>query len=261
MDSTFTLWLASQPLWISTVLVVGTGVMIAALGNILIGFYYTQMELASNNIIGGFKFGFLAELYAVMVALALVGTWDIYQSARSTVQNEVAALHYLDQAALIFDPDDAARIRDALRRYISAVIGLEWSTMQVGRPSAEAERAFSEVIQAFLQVESPRSNIAAVQQSLGQTFQQIAEYRQLRVSTISRSLSYLIWYMILFATLASIAFPWFFGNGNRLFQVLMSMLLAAIIMLIVLVALKLSHPFTGETGISPDPFLLLMQRM
>ncbi len=261
MDSTFTLWLASQPLWISTVLVVGTGVMVAALGNILVGFYYTQAELAANNIIGGFKFGFLGELYAVMVALVLVGTWDIYQSARTTVQSEVAALSYLDQAARIFDPDDAQRIHEALRRYIGAVIGLEWSTMQVGRPSQEAERAFAEVIQAFLQVDSPRANIGAVQQSLGQTFQQVAEYRQLRVSTISRSLSYLVWYMIMFATLAAIVFPWFFGNGNRSFQVLMAMLLAAIIMLILLVGLKLSHPFTGETGISPDPFLLLMQRM
>lgn len=263
MDLNIFLWLASLPMSVSAPLIVGAGVLLSLLGTYVASIFYTELELQGNNTVGAPKFTFIGQVYSVTLALALVGAWDVYQSARDNVQREAAALISLDNAARVFsDPTqtrDQAEIRRTIRYYGRAVVEKEWKTMTFGLENPEVSHRYQRLVELFTSIEPTSASQIAVQQNAIRWLADINEYRVVRVSTLSNTLIGLIWILILTGALVSIAFTWFFGSPNVWAQASMSAIIAAFLMLHLLVILKLTHPFAGETAITPHPFLQVTQ--
>lgn len=74
-------------LGVPLLLAVGIGHVIQAL--------FTPQELAANAAVGATKYSFIVEVYAVVAALTLVGSWDIYQTSRDNLQREAGGLYLL----------------------------------------------------------------------------------------------------------------------------------------------------------------------
>ncbi|MGQ0664093.1 MAG: bestrophin-like domain [Pseudomonadota bacterium] len=257
------LWLASEPLWQSASITIGALVLLATLGHVIVHQFWTEAELLGNNQVGGFKYEVIGEIYSVILVLALIGTWDIYTTARNNVQREAATLSMLKEAAAVYsEPSQVeaqAEMRQHIRLYARAVVDKEWKILERGQASPEAAVELSNLAAAFLRVDPVNARQQALQQNTAQWLATINEIRSFRLTTISRSLTGLVWGLMLAGTVVVILFPWYFSTPNVIGQTSMSAVLAGVLGAVLLVIVRLAHPFSGETAISAEALVLLAQ--
>ncbi len=255
--------LARIPLDIAVPLLIGIAVLISLIGTWVVNTIYTPFQLEPNNVVGGMKFGFLGEIYAVTLALALIGAFDRYTDAQTTVQKEVATLVALDRAADAYNEpnqgDTRARMKSAVREYARAVVEKEWRTMSLGVPSFEVTHRLGQLSDAFIKADPITGAQQALQQNTVEWVRQVNESRSFRLTTVSRSLVSLVWILLGLGTTIAIVFPWFFGTTNVVSQAAMSAILVSFLVMHLVVVLHLAYPFVGETAVSPSAFLAVAQ--
>jgi hypothetical protein len=214
-------------------------------------------------MVGAVKYGFVVEIYAVVAALALVGAWDTFQTARDTLQKEASGLYMLAQAIETYDGADfaatRAEMRASIRSYASAVVAHDWPAMQAGHASSGSDAAFQRMTRVYLDVEGQRTAQQALQQNTADWLAQVAEARIERLSVQSRTLSGLIWMLVLTVSVAVIAFQWFFGGASAAMHYAMAAVIAVIVGSVLLVSIKLAFPYVGDPALlTPAPFLAMM---
>ncbi len=256
--------LAALPAWLGMLLAITVPVVLALMIGRVIFSLFTPQEFLANAQVGATKYGFIVEIYAVVAALALVGAWDTYQTARDTLQKEAAGLYMLAHAVDTFDGPALQPVREemrgALRAYASAVAEEDWPAMQAGIGSNASDAAFSRLTRVFLDADGEKPSQQVLQQKTGDWLGQVAEARIARLSVGSRTLSGLIWMLVLTTSVAVIAFQWFFGGGTAAMHYAMGAVIAVIVGSVLLVSLKLAYPFVGDPPLlTPRPFLALME--
>lgn len=255
--------LASLPLWAGLALTIGAPVVVALGFGRAMHSLFTPAEFATNAAVGAVKYGFVVEIYAVVAALTLVGAWDIYQTARDTLQREAGGLYMLALAVETYAgpdfADERAEMRAAIRDYASSVVSGDWPAMQAGTATLGSDPSFQRLTRAFLDVSGITPAQQALQQNVAGWIAGIAEARIARLSVTSRSLAGLIWMLVLTVSVAVIAFQWFFGGGNAAMHVAMGAVISVIVGLVLLVSLKLGYPYVGDAPLlTPRPYLALM---
>jgi hypothetical protein len=255
-------WLASMPIGQSAAILVTLGVAISLLGAYVMNRIFTVAELEANNVVAGYKYTAIAEFYAVIIALGLVGAWEIYQNARDTVQREASSLYFLLQAAPTYSqPEqqaDRQRMETSIKDYAKAVVERDWSNMQRGLMVPASDPEFNRLVRAFLDVQPTTAAQQALQQNTAQVVMEMNQLRIQRLSSVSRTLSGIVWVLIALGAFIVVAFPWFFGTVNQLTQAVMGALASVVMTGILLVAVKLAFPFAGEPLVTPAIFLTLM---
>ncbi|MDA0369762.1 MAG: DUF4239 domain-containing protein [Proteobacteria bacterium] len=263
MEQSAFFWLANLPLALSAPLIIGGGVVLSLIGTYVASSIFTVGELQGNNTVGAPKFTFIGQVYSVTLALALVGAWDIYQSARDGVQREAVAMVALDGVSQVFSEPSQREIQVELRQtiqlYGQAVVTKEWKTMSRGLDDPEASHRLNRLVKLYTTIKPLNSVQVSAQQNAMRMLEELSRHRISRVSTISHTLIGLIWALVLAGALVSISFTWFFGSTSVVAQAAMSAIIAAFIMMHLLVILKLTHPFAGETAVSPNPIKFAVQ--
>jgi hypothetical protein len=263
MDIVLPQQLAALPAWLGILLTTAVPVGIAILIGRVMYALFTHAEFQANAIVGGIKYGFVVEIYAVVAALALVGAWDTFQTARENVRQETSALYMLALATDTFDgPSQAAtraEMRAAIRGYAGAVVAQDWPAMQAGVHSHGSDAAFQRLTRAFLDANPEKPSQESLQQTTGNWLNTIAEARIARLSVTSRTLSGLIWMLVLTVSVAVIAFQWFFGGASAAMHYAMAAVIALIVGSVLMVSVKLAFPYVGDVPlISPAPFHAMM---
>ena len=253
--------LAQLPLRVSVPLMLFIAVSISLIGTWVVNAVYAFGELEPNNNIGGVKFQFMGEIFAVTLGLALIGAFDHYSQARDSAQREVSNLQALSWAADAYNlPEQTAarnQMKSAIREYSRAVVEREWTTMSFGIQSFEVTHRFRELTEAFSLVEPRNGAQEVLQQNTVEWVRVVGELRNFRLTTVSRSLIALVWMILLFGTAIAIGFPWFFGVTSFATHAIMSTLMTSFIVLHLVVIVHLAYPFLGETAVSPDGFVVL----
>ncbi|WP_170979353.1 DUF4239 domain-containing protein [Roseomonas sp. HF4] len=255
--------LAGLPAWAGIIITIAVPVLLALLLGRVMYALFTHAEFQANAVVGAVKYGFVVEIYAVVAALTLVGSWDTFQTARDTLQKEASGLYMLALSVDTFDgPNLAAtrqEMRAAIRNYAAAVVAQDWPAMQAGVTSSGSDAAFQRMTRAFLDAPSERSAQQVLQQKTGDWLGQVAEARIARLSVASRTLSGLIWLLVLTVSVAAIAFQWFFGGASAAMHYAMAAVIAIIVGAVLLVSVKLAFPYVGQPPLlSPAPFLAMM---
>lgn len=255
------LQLAQLPLTVILPLTVGAAVLVSIIGTWVTNSLYTVEQLQGNNRVGAAKFQFIAEVYAVSLGLALIGAFDHFTNAQTSVQREAATLEALSRAADAYDRPEQTTLRTqmkaAVRDYARAVVEREWATMSFGVASFEVNARLKELSNAFILADPITPRQETLQQNTVEWVREIGELRSFRLTTVSRSLIAMVWLITLVGTGLAVIFPWFFGSPNIVVQGLMSCLLSAFLVLHLIVVLHLAYPFVGETSVSPQALIAL----
>ncbi len=247
-------WLASQPIWLTALIMIGGGTLLVIVGTFIVSILYDATELIQNNLLGGFKFAFLSSVFAGYLGLLLFGVYQQYEQTRSFIDLEVTQLTQIDRLAVALPQTTRENVRDHLKDYARTVIEVEWPQLRLGRGSPEAGLALDNFMYTFLAMQPVSDRERFVMENSINLFLTIRENRQHRLRLGGGTMNPMLWGVALIGATASIIFPWFFGGTNIWTPILMSSLLAILTMSVLLVILKLSYPFVGEFGIPPTPF-------
>ena len=83
-------FIATQPLWISAVILLVPTTLLAMAGPILVRRFFDFKQLRTNNEVAGFN-STVGVLYAVLLAFAVIVVWEKFNQAESDVAKEAGA--------------------------------------------------------------------------------------------------------------------------------------------------------------------------
>src|SRR5215218_642078 len=124
--------LATQPVWLSSILLVGVMTLIAMVGPVLVRRRVSLDQLRLNNEVAGFKFATVGVLYAVLLGFAVISAWEKFSEAENAVAQEAAALATLYRLAEGIGGDAGTAFHSELTRYVKTAIAEDWPAMERG---------------------------------------------------------------------------------------------------------------------------------
>jgi hypothetical protein len=264
-------WLNDLPLWQTAFFVVGGSIFFSSIGTIVARAYFGERQLEFNNILGGFKYLAMSQVYGAFVGFLLLGTYQRYDTVRTDMVVEANALTTLDRLASGFPKNARDQFRGALRDYAREVVDVEWPRM--GRHNADlgTAAALDTLYDVFSSIETTSNNLHVFQGLQTENTKQteminyarqlvdvIRDMRGVRVLRSFGSMQVLLWVAVITGTVVAMIFPWLFGSPNPAAAFAMSVLSIVLMTSIIIVILKLSYPFGGPEGLQPTPYLAFL---
>jgi hypothetical protein len=255
------LWLNDLPLWASVIVLIGGAMALSIVGTAISRLFFGEQQLSLNNIVGGFKYMFLAGIYAGFLGFLLFGVYNRYDTTRAAIVAEVTDLATLDRLAAVFPAATRIQLREELKEYARQVVEVEWPQLRDRSVRMTAISALDTLDYAYAAVEPTTRKQREVLKFSHKLLGEIRNDRGIRVLRSLGALQVLLWGVTLTGTAVAIVFPWVFGSPNYYATMLMSMLSTLLMASIVLVVLKLSYPFSGEDGILPTPYSTFIEEV
>jgi len=256
-------FLVSLPLPVMLLVALSVPLLMAfAIGQMILS-AFTPQELTANSTVGIAKYGFVVEVYAVVAALTLVGSWEIYQTSRDHLQREAGGLYLLALSVPSYgeaaQAPRRAEMYASLRDYASAVATKDWPHMIAANGRSGSDVEFQRLTRAFVDAEPLTGAQQALAQNVVGWIAQVSEARNARLSQHSRTFGTLIWILVLTVSVAVLVFQWFVGSASNGVHYAMGAVIALIVGVVIVVAGKLGFPFNGEPPfLSPSPFYQMM---
>jgi hypothetical protein len=248
------LWFNDLPVWQAGLLITGAGLLLSIVGTAVSRTFFPEQQLNLNNVVGGFQYMFLSQVFAGFIGFLLFGVYERLDEVRINIVTEVSALTTLDRLAVAFPEATQGQIRASIRDYARVVVEVDWPQMQNRTGNIPTTPTLDDLEYLFgaLEVTSRKQG-----EVVNMSRELITTVRTDRAARLFRSYGTLLaplWSVAILATVVAIILPWVFGTPNVNADVLMSWLTVVMTSAILLVVLKLSYPFGGSTGLTPDAF-------
>ncbi|NLC57981.1 MAG: DUF4239 domain-containing protein [Armatimonadetes bacterium] len=205
-----------------------------------------DVEGAYITVVGG--------LYAILLAFMVVVVWTDFQAAGDAVDQEANRVADLYRLAGALPPDLRRSIRQACRDYVEAVEQDEWPAMARRQPSPRAWAATDQLWVRVRAATPARVEDAVLRESLLETLLALAEQRRLRLFQAEATLPALLWGVLLFGALLTVALAAAFRVEPSATHALKAAVLAAMISVLLLTIGVLDRPFGGAVHITPEAF-------
>src|ERR687890_1441981 len=221
-----------------------------------------------HNDVAGFIYAVLGVIYAVLLALVVIATWEDFGRANVTVETEANALAEIFWLAYALPEPEGRELQELCRSYAEEVVNVGWPLMEQGKtPSLERSQETSRAwvliddIRATVQGYEPRT--AAGQQLYAEGLDQVqrlADARRMRLVQAEEGLPTVLWVVLVAAGILVVGFAYLFGMENSGAQALMVVALAGVIELVLFNIAAMEHPFSGGARVGPEAFELVLNR-
>jgi protein-S-isoprenylcysteine O-methyltransferase Ste14 len=250
------------------VLVVCGACLAAVLGLALVQRLVPATIRKEQNDVAGFIYPVLGVIYAVLLALVVIATWEEFGRARITVETEANALAEIFWLAHRLPEPEGRELQELCRSYAEAVVNVGFPLMEQGRtPSLERTQDTSrpwvliDDIRATLQEVEPTTLAGQELYAEGlDQVQRLADARRMRLVMAEESLPTVLWVVLIVAGIVVVGFAYLFGLENTGTHALMVASLAGVIALVLFTIAAIDHPFSGAARVGPEAFELVLER-
>jgi hypothetical protein len=196
----------------------------------------------------------VGSIFSVMYAFVIFVIWTQFTEVENFVMLECNALNDLLRFSEYVNEDTRRDVHRAVADYAHAVLKSEWRALADRRRDRQAEKAFSDIIDAVLSASRSSPAEESAFQRLTDIAQHAGQHRDERVAKsltrIPPTLLRLVHTMALVLLLLIFIYPfhnWWAGLGCFT-------LLALVLFLANLVMEDTDNPFEGVCNVSPQPF-------
>jgi hypothetical protein len=250
------------------VLIVGGACLAAVVGLALVQRLVPLEVRQTHNDVAGFIYAVLGVIYAVLLALVVIATWEEFGRARLTVEAEANALAEIFWLAHQLPEPEGPHLQELARSYAEEVVEVEWPLMQQGRtPLMEQTQAtptgwvIIDDIRATVQEIEPRTQADQELYAEGlDQVQRLADARRTRLVVAEEGLPTVLWVVLIVGGIVVVGFAYLFGMENTWAHSLMVVSLAGVIALVLFTIAAMDHPFSGGARIGPEAFELVLNR-
>src|SRR5258708_3556454 len=178
-------WIYNNPTWLWGPIVVAIFIGTAC-GGLLIFHRLVDLKLRrAHNDLAGFTFAIVGVLYAVLLAFIAIATWESFSRASDVVENEsdYAGGMYLDAAGL---PDAKGKeIREALEKYVSVVVDVEWPIQRTGKTPDQGWKPLRDLAGAIATIHPQNQGEAVIEADMLKTLKLLHIPRSSRLSAVA----------------------------------------------------------------------------
>ena len=215
--------------------------------------------LPRSHDVSGFYTGIIGVLYTVVVAYCIVSVWEDYSDAEANMYRETSAIADMYRSSPAFADSFATVLKSHLQRYTDAVIQEEWKELGfTGQPAGKAMLHFN-ALYSYINSYQPTTVADNTNYSnlLG-NLNELSDTRRIRLQSSSSSMPAGIWVLLFAGAFITMVFTWFFRVENLRLQVMMILMIAFVISLTLYIIIALSFPFSGSSGLKPEPYQWLL---
>jgi Protein of unknown function (DUF4239) len=245
------------------VLVVCGACLAAVVGLALVQRLVPATIRKEHNDVAGFIYAVLGVIYAVLLALVVIATWEEFGRARVTVETEANALAEIFWLAHRLPEPEGRELQELCRSYAEAVVNVGWPLMEQGRTQSMSSRPWVLIddIRATLQGYEPhtQAEVQLYAEGLDQV-QRLADARRMRLVVAEESLPAVLWVVLIVGGIVVVGFTYLFGLENTGAHALMVASLAGVIALVLYTIAVMDHPFAGGARVGPGAFELVLNR-
>ena len=212
-----------------------------------------------HNDVAGFLIAVVGVVYAVTLAFIVIVTWEGYREARDTVHLEAGSLRSLYRDSQALPEPTRSQLGALALRYGEEVSAGEWAALDDGEGS---RAAFDLITQMFATLAASQPATPTQEAFLSEALarlNEVAEGRAERISVAEEGLLSILWAAIIIGGGVTVGFALLFGVSDQRLHFLMVGAFATVLALQIFVILVLSHPFSGDLAVSPDPFVRVVQ--
>ena len=249
-------------------LVVCGACLAAVLGLVLVQRLVPTAIRKENNDVAGFIYAVVGVIYAVLLALVVIATWEEFGRARVMAETEANALAEIFWLAHRLPEPEGRELQELCRSYAEEVVNVGWPHMEQGlTPSMERSEESSRTwvllddIRASLQEGEPRTVAGQELYAEGlDQVQRLADARRIRLVAAEESLPTVLWVVLIVGGIVVVGFAYLFGMDNTWAHALMVAALAGVIALVLFTIAAMDHPFSGAARVGPEAFELVLNR-
>src|SRR5215218_6459901 len=157
-------WLSAVMSVVYGALIVGGACLAAVVGLTVVQRLVPVSVRKEHNDVAGFIYAVVGVIYAVLLALVVIATWEEFGRARVTVETEANALAEIFWLAHRLPEAEGRELQELCRSYAEEVVNVGFPLMEQGRTpslerSEESSRAWVLIddIRASLQEVEPRT--------------------------------------------------------------------------------------------------------
>jgi len=254
-----------NPGWLVGSVIIGGSVLFSILG-LLVSDRLVEAELRRrHNDIAGFLIAVVGILYAVLLAFIAVTAWESYTKAEDAASNEANAVGnmFFDTAGV---PEEAGmRYRQLLKDYVRHVIEVEWPAQHAGHTEEAIYRRgwmligdLNVLISHFEPKTQGQSNMHS---ALLQDLDHLYSSRRTRELAAQGHIPEVIWWIIFFGGILTVAFTYLFGPPSLKMHATMTAGVAASLALVIVLIVDFDYPFRGEVTIGSEAFQSVLDTM
>jgi hypothetical protein len=254
------LWFYQIPNWQLGLLVISIFTILSIVGFVLTRKWVGSFKSHHNDVVSCYV-ATIGVLYAVLLAMIAVASWNNYTDVDSLVSQEADLVHAMFRDADAFPSPHRERFRSLLRDYVDTVINVEWPSLQRGLEEKRAAMAVDAIFNEWIRFEprTEKENVVATE-----IFQRMNNFQSVRGNRIQTGLSGLmpvLWVVVLLGAALNLGLTYLFWMDDQRVHFVMTAVLGATIGMVVYLILALDHPLWGEVSVQPTAFEIIAASM
>lgn len=200
-------------------------------------------------------------VYGITLGLITVGVWENYNHVNVKVEEEAATLAALYRDVSSYPEPYHSQLTAELKNYTRYVIDEAWPQQEKGIIPAGGVNLINRFQKILYGYEPATDGQEIVHAAALHSYNDYLLLRRLRLQNVTKGVSELIWWVILFGGLINLILSWLFVVTHRTLHILMNALLGALIGALIFLIIVLDRPFSGWYKVSSEPFEITYQQL
>jgi hypothetical protein len=216
-------------------------------------------QVGLNDLVGYILSSHCA-FFGLLLGLLAVAAYQNLIDVDRTVSREAGLLRSIYRSVTDYPEPVRAEVLPLIREYTRFVIEDAWPLQRRGIISGDGVARMN-AIQSKLFAFEPKTKAQEIVhgQTIAQFFQ-MAEVRRMRVQAVDAGVPYILWYVVSFGLLITVALVWML-DMRLVPHLLLGGLLAFFLSTVICLIVVMDKPLRGEVGISADAYKSVLDRM
>jgi len=203
----------------------------------------------------------IGVFYGITVGLIAVAVWNTNSNAAELVSKEAMSIGSLYRDISGYPSPIREELRDKLREYTEFVINEAWPAQKAGRGQniTTGVRVLNDFQGKLFTFEPKSTGQAALHSETLRAYNNLIEYRRLRIDAVGSGLSTVMWAVIWVGAIISIGVAYFYNIPDLKLHAILVALMAAFLSMVLFMIVINDKPFYGYSSISSDPYKLILE--
>ena len=205
----------------------------------------------------------IGVFYGITVGLIAVGVWATYSNAAELVSKEAMAVGALYRDVSGYPEPTRTELKSKVREYTVFVINQSGPAQKIGQSQhvGTSTRIMDDLQAKLYAFEPSTPGQNALHSDTLKAFNNLIEYRNLRIDAVDGGLSDEMWAVIWIGAIISIFVAYFFRIPDlKLHAILVGLIAGFLAMVLFLIRIN-DKPFYCYVSVSPDPYQLILDRV
>jgi hypothetical protein len=256
-------WLYHVPPFLFFLLVIGFVAAISVSGFLLIRKPVERWlgKPPAQNAVISYYIHATGVVYGITLGLITVGIWENYDHVNLKVEEEAAALASVYRDVNSYPDPYRSQLTGELKTYTRYVIDEAWPLQEKGiipPRGVELTNRFQKTLFGF---EPTTEGQKIIHAAALRSYNDYILLRRLRMQNVTKSVSVMIWWVVIFGGLINLILSWLFVVTHKSLHILMNALLGALIGALIFLIIVLDFPFRGWFKVSSEAFEITYQQL